>query len=193
MKISADNPEKMWTVMVWIGLALFSVAIYFVVFPIKTEPVDMAKFAEDATKLKAENADLEQEIVSEKERFAASVWTGKLDELGPSALGHISALAKESGVVVTAFRPQRLVEDTAVAQYPLLITCEGRYPSMINFVRRLENVQGKLAVNLVQLSAADGATDQVTGSIGVVAFYEVAAAEARTASTAKTREGGTRG
>lgn len=193
MKISADNPEKMWTVMVWVGLALFSVAIYFVVFPIKTEPVNLGKFTEEAAKLKAENADLEKQILSEKERFASAVWTGKLDELGPSALGHISALAKESGVVVTAFRPQRLVEDTAVAQYPLLITCEGRYPAMIGFVRRLENAQGKLAVNLVQLSAADGATDQVTGSIGVVAFYEVAETQARTASTAKKADGGTSG
>lgn len=193
MKISADNPEKMWTVMVWVGLALFSVAIYFVVFPIKTEPVNLGKFTEEAAKLKAENADLEKQILSEKERFASAVWTGKLDELGPSALGHISALAKESGVVVTAFRPQRLVEDTAVAQYPLLITCEGRYPAMIGFVRRLENAQGKLAVNLVQLSAADGATDQVTGSIGVVAFSEVAETQARTASTAKKADGGTSG
>jgi Tfp pilus assembly protein PilO len=121
-------------------------------------------------KLEKDIADLEKTIRDQKAKVGAKVWTLSLQEIGPKALQTVTGFAKEQRLKLTAFRPQKPNDVNGMTQLPFLISIEGSYPSILNFIRQIETSNSKLAPNLVQLSSTDGSSDLVTATIGVMAY-----------------------
>lgn len=107
------------------------------------------------------------------EEFQELVWQMSRDQIGPSAMSWVSELARKHIIEVRSFRPQRTVRDNGVDQLSYLVTAEGSYPSIMEFLKEFESEDSLLAVKLIQISSIDGASDLVRASIGLVAYAEV--------------------
>lgn len=111
-----------------------------------------------------------------KEQAAAivpRVWALPQDQIGPAALAKVTTFAKAHQVKLTSFRPQRVADADGLTQIPFMMTLDGAYPNVVAFVKDIEASDSRLAVNQVQLSSSDGATDKVSASIGLVAYADL--------------------
>lgn len=121
----------------------------------------------------------------------ARVWTEEVDAIQTKAMALASKLAQDAKVSLNAFRPQKSSENGGLLVIPFLISLEGPYPNVVRLLESLETPANKIAVNLVQLTSADGASDTVTATVGVLAFKEIAEKKAPpTQSTPPKAAGG---
>lgn len=166
----ALKPETVWTIALAAAVLLFVVSIGFAIMPKPTAA------GVEASKRKQSRAILESVAsakASEQSMEGAIkplIWQEEDQAIGAKALATVSSIAKASGLKLTAFRPQRLSEGKGLAQLPFLVFVEGGYPKVLSFIRKLESPAGKLAINSVQVASSDGASDEVTASIVLVAF-----------------------
>lgn len=135
------------------------------------------KPASQTRKWQEEKLDLEKKINGAKENLpdaetelAAKVWTESPDQLGAILMGAVQANARKNGLNMLAFRPQKTEEDSGVVRHGYSVSLEGRFPQVIEFLRAVETPESKLAVGTLQIAAADGATDAVTATVGIVAY-----------------------
>lgn len=115
-----------------------------------------------------------QEYAKAKAAIDPVLWTEAADKVSPQALSSITKLAQEHHLKVVAFRPQKPVDAEGLTQIPFSISVDGAYPDTMQLVKDLETSNTKLAVSLVQVMAADAASDHVTGTINVVAYTKAA-------------------
>lgn len=115
--------------------------------------------------LKTTVDDLETEL--EKTKF-----TEKVDLITPFVLDRVSVKANANKLTMSSFRPQRQVDNKSLMQLPYTVNFDGPFPSVIAFLRNFEMGEDKLAVNSLQLSSSEGAGDQVTATVGLVAYRD---------------------
>lgn len=173
MKSVRLNPEQGWTVAAGFLVIVFLVLSWFAFFPIEPktdERADESALNRDLLRAEEEKRQSLARVDEAEMRIAALTWPQTIDEISPSALGRVGELARQAGVKVTSFRPQRTQDDTDVPAIPFLVTVEGEYPRVLTLLRLLESETTRLAVTLVQIAAADGATDRVNTTYGITAF-----------------------
>lgn len=98
------------------------------------------------------------------------VWKAPTQEVTAKTLNSVSELSKQNKLTLLSFRPLRQVETPQVTQLPWQVVVDGSYKGVLAFERALEASERKLAVTLVQVTAADATTDRVTATIGLLAF-----------------------
>ncbi len=101
------------------------------------------------------------------------LWTGSPEDIGPKALSSVTTLAMNRHLKVSAFRPQKRIDMNGLLQVPFSASITGGFADAANFVKDLQNPKYRLAVSLVQLTATDGSSDAVTGTVNVVAYIKV--------------------
>lgn len=97
---------------------------------------------------------------------------GTPESVTASLLNRVTLAAQTDGIKLVAFRPQRAETVHNLQSLPYLVIVEGPYPNVLRFVRSLEAHEARVAIRTLQISAADGASDRVNGSLGIVAFAE---------------------
>ena len=136
---------------------------------------------------RVETQKLRERLAEMRGRSSQLIWNRPPAQVGPAAMAQVSLLAKKHRLNVVAFRPQRATDEGAVGILPMLVSVEGTYPDFAAFVSEVEDPRFKLGVSLMQVTAADGSTNKVNASLGVVALQqtpEVAKAPASSNSKA---------
>ena len=111
-----------------------------------------------------------KDVAKREAALAKPVWSVPAQEVGPVVVGTATRLAATSAVKLSGIRPQRTTIEGKVETMPFVISAEGSFPNVLRFVSGLETPENRLAVSLIQMTSADGATDRVTATIGVTAF-----------------------
>ncbi len=104
--------------------------------------------------------------------FEKTKWTEKPDLITGEVLSIVRNATGKASVKLISFRPQRSVETTDLLQLPYVIAVDGSFPNVVKFVQSIEESDAKLAVSSFQLASAEGTSDFVTASIGLVAYRD---------------------
>lgn len=115
---------------------------------------------------------LRLELTTSRAKNATRLWTQAADEIAAATMAKVTSLAQSRGLRVVAFRPQRIQEDTGIIRLPYQATLEGPFPQIMGFVQDLETSKFKTIVSTIQIASADGASDKVSSTIGLVAYRE---------------------
>ncbi|MBS1724090.1 MAG: type 4a pilus biogenesis protein PilO [Armatimonadetes bacterium] len=129
-----------------------------------------AKQRKDEFKIELETRDSENRLKLAREERMSMVWTDPVSQIGPKALDTISRLANLHKLKLVALRPQRTDTVEEMTEIPMLVTVEGPYLAVSQFLNDLEKPETRLAVTLVQFSSMDGSTDSVSMTAGCTAF-----------------------
>lgn len=142
------------------------------VFPVPEPKKIDRKRQQQELNLLIDIKDLRDRVTETRTYNDSHLWQQNADKVGASAMALVTKLANNHELKVNAFRPQRVQDDSGLTRLPYLVAVEGRFPSVIAFVQQLETPTTKLAVNTLQIASADGASDQVSASVGIVAYKE---------------------
>ncbi|MBS1714242.1 MAG: type 4a pilus biogenesis protein PilO [Armatimonadetes bacterium] len=121
-------------------------------------------------KTEAETKSLREEVARIKTEIAPNLWDVPVDELGAAVMGVVDKAVAGKALKIQGFRPQKPITVSGVTRFPYLVVLQGPFQQVVGFVRDIETTGTKLAVSGVQMSGADGATDTVTATIGIVAL-----------------------
>lgn len=130
----------------------------------------VTKQRSDIVVLQRDVRDLRGRVESLRAEKDKVLWQVGDDQIGPATLAKVSDVAKKAGVRLTSFRPQRVQEEGDLVRLSFVVAVDGGFPALARFLRDMENSDRRLAVSSVQISAADGATDRVTASVGLIAY-----------------------
>ena len=167
---SSLKPEMSLNITLGVGIVLFLASLGLAFLP-KGAPQDASR-----QKRKQYNTALQgatsAKLIAEKTRSEnqRSLWSIDSEGIKARTLDTVSRLAKVHGLKMSSFRPQRLEETAALVRSPFMVLLEGSYPQVLSFLNSIENPASKLAVDSVQLTAVDAASDKVNATIGVIAF-----------------------
>ncbi len=100
------------------------------------------------------------------------MWKASVEEATRLTHLQITALAEQNKLRLVAFRPLRNVESDKVIQMPWQVLLEGPFPNIVAFERALEDKAPKVAVNLIQVAAAQEGTDKVSATVGIVGYVD---------------------
>ncbi|MFQ3586842.1 MAG: type 4a pilus biogenesis protein PilO [Fimbriimonadaceae bacterium] len=137
---------------------------------------------EFAIKLDTQKA--EQRLEEVRAAIGERAWLVPVSEVGPTALDTVTKTAERRGLRLVAMRPQRTVQIAELAQVPFVVTVEGAFPAVMAFVRDLEAPKTKMAISLIQLGAMDGASDNVSLTLGLKAYVRPPKAQPRPSAPA---------
>jgi Tfp pilus assembly protein PilO len=107
-----------------------------------------------------------------KQVFEKTKWKEKPDLITGNVLSIVRAATAKASVKLISFRPQRTVETTDLLQLPYVLAVDGSFPNVVKFVQSIEESDSKLAVSSFQLASAEGTSDFVTASVGLVAYRD---------------------
>lgn len=131
-----------------------------------------------ATKRQRSIAALRREILALETRAKeaeASVgnrlWKGDGEAVTAAVLGQLTRQANQSGVQLTAFRPQKLQRLDGVAELPFSVQVTGSYPKVRALVAALDASTSKLVLRSFQFASTDGASNAVTATLGVSSYF----------------------
>ncbi len=177
------NTMKTWNGAIVSALVVIAAAVAFMLLVQSPQARVKAKKAE-RIKLDKEAKGLFVEVTSLKKANQPRLWQTSSEAIGPTAMGKMSALARNLGLTMLSFRPQKPEESGDLTKYRYVLSLEGSFPRMIEFARKAETLGNKIAVDRIQLASKDGATDNVSATIGVVAYRERIEPKAPTGRTA---------
>lgn len=166
------NEERTYsTLTLAAGVVIVLMVIYQFVVPMP-KPKGAQKYARDEMQLA-----LDQRVAIEKgdkleSANSARLWNVGPEALGPIAMARVSNMAKGLGLSLVSFRPQRNASAGELVRSGFIVTVEGSFPRAIEFARKLETPETKLAVVSMQVTSTDGASDAVTATVGVVAYRD---------------------
>lgn len=152
-----------------------------------------AKFDKQAFQTRLEIKTAQQHLTASKDFVARQTWTGATQDIDGVVMSQVSRLSQAKGLKLVQLRPQRPDPKATPVQLPFLVTLEGPYPAVVSFLSDLENPSTRLAINLVQISAAEASSDKVTANVGLVAYQNPAVAETATSTKSAPAPGGPKG
>jgi Tfp pilus assembly protein PilO len=120
--------------------------------------------------IRKETAAVEARLSEAKQTLDAVAWEGDADRVQSQSMAKASEIARQAKVTLNAFRPQKPSDQGGLERIPFVINLDGTYLGVLEFLRRLETPGNRLSVNLVQLTSAEGNSDEVTATIVVFAF-----------------------
>ncbi|RYG45547.1 hypothetical protein EON79_12365 [bacterium] len=165
------RPDQLPRVLVILAAVILTVLLGVLIAVPKATPFEgITKAKRDLSKSRVKTA-----IARSTGETAATVvrlrtWTGSAGTIASASREKLTAIALRQGVRISSFRPQRENTGGELSQLPFVATVEGPFPNVVRFIRETESPTNKLAVNLVQISSSDDATDRVTATVGMFAY-----------------------
>lgn len=165
--------DRVWSVIGVVAVvSLVAVMAYEILVPKPRPTLTTKSKTERLIALDKEVDAVEARLAKSESERARLVNPGTAESVTASLLNRVTLEAKTTGIKLVAFRPQRAETVHNLQSLPYLVIVEGPYPNVLKFVRSLETHEARIAIRTLQLSAADGASDRVNGSLGIVAFAE---------------------
>lgn len=166
--------EKNWMTVGYLAVVVaVGMLIAHFAFPIRSAGNIVATRAKEDRTLDASIASLREEVTTLRAKNLTRLWTQPADEVAAATMAKVTTIAQGRGLKVIAFRPQRTQDDNGVARLPYQATLEGPFPQVIGFLQDLETSKFRAIVSTVQIASADGASDKVSATIGIVAYREI--------------------
>jgi hypothetical protein len=164
--------EKTWNVLGLVALiCLAAIAGADLIIPKPTNPLSQHQKIQDLEKLRKESNLQNDQLKTAKSEVSRYIWSENMDTITSKSLGAVTGLALANKVQLLGFRPpQKTTEQDGLVHIPYLILLNGSFLNVRNFVEGLENTKYKLAIEMVQFSSSDSSTDQVSATIGVIAY-----------------------
>jgi hypothetical protein len=157
-------------ILAFAAFVAFGTMLYMFAVPVPT----VAKIVADGKK---KESDMEVTIKKahqsklEKDKLVASlVFPGESQDAESTTLDAVTKMTIKHHVKLLGFRPQRGIDAGALTQLPFVISVSGKYIDVVGFTHDVEASGTKLAVNIMQLSASDTSTDDVTANLNVVGY-----------------------
>lgn len=171
--MNSKNPLLPWNVLLAISsIALVGTLLLHLIVPVPKFQMTGKDIAAQESRVRKQALAMYQEVL-ESEKFASErIWTGPSDEVGPVTLEATTAVANRLGIKLSAFRPQKAVSEGATTRLPFLVSLEGSYPKVVEFIREMESPGHKVVVHVVQMASTDGSSSAVNAVVGLWAFQK---------------------
>lgn len=122
--------------------------------------------------LRFSNNETEMKINSINADINKLVYQGNVETVTPKILAQVNQIASANKVDVKSFRPQKPLEFESLQRLPFTVLTSGKFSQVVSFVRQIDEQSTLFSVTLLQVSASDGETDNVTATIGMSAFIK---------------------
>jgi Tfp pilus assembly protein PilO len=165
--------EKSWNTVALTAIVVMALTVVaYWLFPVPALKKVTQTRRNQETDLYKDIEKIQSDIKVTRIRNQQRLWSQPADQVAAAAMAKVTQFAQAQSLKVLAFRPQRVQEFPGVTVLPYQVSMEGYFPKVMAFVRSMETSTVKLPVVNVQIAAADGASDKVTATIGIVAFRE---------------------
>ena len=193
--ISFKNREEIApSVLILLSLLILLGSLAVMLFVPKPSTAGLARGKEMSRKK------LESEIAQAKERTKeataaakARLWQGTPDAVTASVLAQLTGEANRRRLQIGAFRPQKPNAVAGLTELPFSVLISGPYPAIRAFAATLDGAGSKTALRSLQIAGADGASSQVTATLGISAYIPASltlpATPTAPATSAPTSEG----
>lgn len=101
------------------------------------------------------------------------LWSNTPSEVSTEAMAMVANAAKSLNVTISSFRPQRPMQEGVVQILPFDAVVSGRFAAITALCSAIDSPAKKLALESIQINAADPNNETVTASIGLVAYVYV--------------------
>lgn len=165
-----QNDKIASTIAILAMLVLAGTLAVMLIVPKPKAAASQRVFDKNKLDIQIDTKKAEEAAAASKAAIDPLLWTGSPAEIAPRALSTVTALSATHKLKLVAFRPQRSNDADTVTVLPFSIALEGSFPDVAQMVTDLETPDTKLAVNQIQIASADGDTDKITATIGVVAY-----------------------
>ncbi len=122
--------------------------------------------------------------------IAARTWQGSQNDVSAAILANLTAQAKQEGLAVGSFRPQRTTDLNGVTELPYAVQITGPYPGVRLMMRSLDSPGSKVVLRSAQITAATNSTTDVAATLGLSAYVATDPIILAAAATAKANDGG---
>ena len=151
-------------------LGLIGVLAYMLLVPPPSQELDTQAQLNEQKEIVESVDDAKAKLAVANAVISKQTWATPVPEVESTTLSKLSSLARANGVKLTGLRPQRQTMAGELEAIPFVLSAEGSFPTVMAFVKAVENPENKLAVNLVQLTSSEGDSDKVTATVGLMAF-----------------------
>lgn len=150
--------------------ALVGVAVFDSVVPRAPQEVSKRTLELQLQRKNRDVAETRAQLASYVRATERRVWGRGLDELGPFAMRTVGDWAADSGVRLTAMRPQKQERAGEATQVNFLATIEGSFPNFAAFLSAFEGSDSILSVRSFQLTSKDSEGTAVRANVGIVVY-----------------------
>lgn len=165
--------ERTWNSVSLVAIVVMGLVVAaYLLFPVPSLKKVTQTRRNQETDLYKDIDKLRDDVSLTRTRNLQRLWTQPADQVAAAAMAKVTQLAQAQSLKVLAFRPQRVQEAPGVTILPYQISMEGYFPKVMAFIRSMETPNVRLPVINVQIASADGASDKVTATIGIVAYRE---------------------
>lgn len=165
---------RQWNILIGICLlAMAAFAAYDLLVPKPSSAVKRASRHKMEIEVMQETGKLKTREAESVAIIEQNTWVEEANLIGPQVLDQVASTAKAQDVQMSAFRPQRSSTDGKVERIPFLITLQGSFPKIVAFVRNIEAAGNRIGVTTVQCASADGKSDAVTATVGLIAVRDL--------------------
>lgn len=144
------------------------VAEFFLPEPVMSK--ERQRYTAQVRETKLETEEAKEQLVILTDALERFTYSGQAEAVTPKILEQVNQLAETKSVNVKSFRPQRIEPSEGLVKLPYVLQISGTYPNVVSFVRTIDEPSTLFSVYLLQVAAADGETDQVNATVGIVAF-----------------------
>ena len=131
-----------------------------------------------ATEHRQKRNAIQKDITASEERARgaapaarARLWRGDADTVTAAVLAQLTRQANQSAVQMVAFRPQKLQALEGIADLPFSVQLTGSYSKIRALVSVLDSSSSKLVLRSFQFASTDAASDAVTATVGISAYF----------------------
>lgn len=165
--------DKNWLTVGYVAVAASAVLLVaHLAFPVQPLGRVVTLRAKEDRDLDENIKKLRDDLSTQRAKNLTRLWAQPADEVAAATMAKVTNLAQARNLKVVAFRPQRTQDDNGVVRLPYQTTLEGPFPQVVSLLKDLGTSKFKVVVSTVQIASADGATDKVTATVGLVAYRE---------------------
>ncbi|MFN3730072.1 MAG: type 4a pilus biogenesis protein PilO [Fimbriimonadaceae bacterium] len=153
-------------------VATLLMVVWTLLYPAPDPEENIGRYRREERQILENVETVRNQALALREVTDVAVWRVGPDLVAPAVLDEITALAKKHDIKLVAFRPQKTVDRDPLIQLPMTITLDGGFGKVSAMINDLDQPRNKVAMNLIQISSADGASDRVTATVGISAFID---------------------
>ncbi len=151
-------------------------------FPPRTAAGTVAGRNRTRTSLETDIRRADETLSSARRSISERTLTGDPESVTGGLLAQWTRRARQAGVELGAFRPQRTRTVAGLMELPATVQLTGSWPKVLALVREAERPGGRIAVRSIQVATSDAASDGVTVTVGFSAFIAPKSASAERAT-----------
>ncbi|MBN1909532.1 MAG: type 4a pilus biogenesis protein PilO [Pirellulales bacterium] len=87
-------------------------------------------------------------------------------------MGRITQLAQESGVRITRFDPEPILQRETISEFPFVVGCRGTFSEIFQFLRQIEGLPEEVWVNRLQLGKEEKKQATISCEVNLVIFMD---------------------